>query len=76
MKIFVDKITVESYELAMDIIKGLEHGPSKTKYECMLEPPHKESRMRPSSELFNIGIYAIEDTDDKTPIGFADAEEK
>lgn len=76
MKIFVDKITVENYELAMDIIKGLEHGPAKTKYECVLETPHKESRIRPHSDSFNIGIYVIEDTDDKTPIGFADAEEK
>lgn len=76
MKIFVDKITVESYELAMDIIKGLEHSPAKTKYECILEPPHKESRMRPHSDLFNIGIYILQDTDDKTHIGFADVEDK
>lgn len=72
MKIFVNKIEVGSYELAMDIIKGLEHGPLAGKYECTFYPVTAEAHTR-GGVPHMIEIYALES--DKTPIGFADSEE-
>jgi hypothetical protein len=72
MKIYVSKIEVGSYELAMDIIKGLEHGSLAGKYECIFHPVSEEANRR-GGVPHMIEIYALES--DKTPIGFADSEE-
>lgn len=71
MKIFVEKFPVINYELAMDIIKGLEHGPLAGKYECIFHPVSVEANKR-GGVPHEIEIYALEP--DKTPIGFADTE--
>jgi hypothetical protein len=65
MRVFLDKITVENHVLAMDIIKGLENGPSADKYECILRPACNKN------PLNEIAIYTVEEFD-KPAIGFAD----
>lgn len=70
MKVFIDRIQVREYDLAMDIIKGLESGLSKTKYECVLDPSYKN---QPDGR-FDVSIYVIEPSD-KNRIGFSDNEE-
>lgn len=65
MKVFIDRIQVREYNLAMDIIKGLESGSSETKYECVLDPSFKNQQ----DGHFDVAIYAVEPSDKKL-IGF------
>lgn len=73
MKITMGRITTDSYELALDVCKGLE---ASGKYECTLHPGRVlDSIRKTNNSQHEITVNALE-SPDKTPIGFADEEDK
>ena len=73
MKITIGRIEVENYDLALDICKGLE---ASGKYECVLHPGQVLNAIRRENNNHHEIVIQIIEPTDKTPIGFADKEEK